>query len=108
MVGSQSSYSTIFLSDKVSFPQCHYVSLCPLSSRCQDRIRHARDLLGEMLVKDKKESERSGESLQTDASLTPVKERGRKDLGRKRLTLQHSSKKISARSVGSPQAKATC
>lgn len=35
--------------------------LGPPRSRCQDRVKHTRDLLGEMPVKDKnKEAERAG------------------------------------------------
>lgn len=67
-------------------------------SRHQDGIGYARNLLGEVPVRENEEGSqrRLRELSNHDADLPPVKKRGKDGrLGRKHLRLQYSSKKFS-------------
>lgn len=80
-----------------------------LRSRCPVTIRHARDFLGILLVKDKGETaEQAGSGFRPQYRSDPAKEkRKERGLARKSLRLQLSSEKVLARPIGSPQAKDT-
>lgn len=79
---------------------CPCESVPPLRTRCPDRIRFPRDLLGEMSVKDKPEGSRSSQAerafrlwCRPDA----CEERRKDRLCRKSLWPQHSSEKVSTK-----------
>lgn len=65
------------------------ISLSSLRSGHQDRIRHARDLLGELSVKGQREDLRSRERLQTTMHFWPLWKRRKEGGRRKSQTSTH-------------------
>lgn len=84
------------------------VLFCPgsLKGRAKRKFKHTRGLLAEMPRKDKGGTGVGGGTLQTAVQVWHLrKEKGKEGIrGGKSLHLQHSSEKVSARLVVSPQA----
>lgn len=75
-------------------------------SRCEDRMRTASDLLGEIIMERVNRKGREGRLLEYDAGITPMKEEGKERvLSEKNLRLMCNSWKVLAMPVVSPRAK---
>lgn len=91
------------LSDVTSYTNC--INSASPRNRCSDRIRHARDLLRKMTLKNK--GKKVEETSDHNADLAWRKVGRRKDWGGS-LRWQHRFEKILARLMVNPWVKSTC